>query len=117
MTIPDYCSVAPSLMGLTPTSRPPAQCLLLTAAIELVKHLSPSGRKFCKPLEMIVPSSSRMFTLISFTAVCGARSLLFSFPESLSAVAQQATVTFDHVSTEMENTIAMQLCVLNTKQD
>jgi hypothetical protein len=69
MTTPDYCCVAPSLMGHTPISRPPAQCLNLTVAIELVKHLSPSEREYCEPLELIVPSSSCMFTLSRLTAI------------------------------------------------
>ena len=69
MTTPDYCCVAPSLMGLTPISRPTAQCLNLTVAIELVKHLSLSEREYCKPLELIVPSSSCMFTFGRLTAI------------------------------------------------
>jgi len=68
-TTPDYCCVAPSLTGLTPISRPPAQRLNLTVAIELVKHLSPSEREYCKPLELIVPSSSCMFTFSRLSAV------------------------------------------------
>ena len=69
MTTPDYCCVAPSLMGLTPISRPPAQCLNLTVAIELVKHVSLSEREYCKPLELIVPYSSRMFMFGRLTAI------------------------------------------------
>jgi hypothetical protein len=79
MTTPDYCCVAPSLMGLTPISRPPAQCLNLIVAIELVKHLSLSGREYCEPLELIVPSSSCVFTLSRLTAIYKDRCTTFIF--------------------------------------
>lgn len=92
MTIPDYCSVVPSLTGLTPTSRPPAQCLCWTAAIKLAKHLSPSGRKYCKPLEVIVPSSDHVFMLISLTAFC--RDKYSTFILARSTVRYGTTLSF-----------------------
>jgi hypothetical protein len=69
MTTPDYCCVAPSLMGLTPISRPLAQCLNLTVAIDLVKHLSPSEREYHEPLELVVSHGSCIFALSRLIAI------------------------------------------------
>lgn len=98
MTTPDYCCVAPSLMGLTPISRPRAQRLNLTVAIELVKHPSPSEREYCKPLGLIVPSNSCMFTFSRLTAIYRNRYTTFIISRFTIRLAQHWTFALDFTS-------------------